>query len=163
MRLVGYDYSQPGSYFVTLCAQGRSCRFGEIIEGSMILNDAGWMVDQAWKALVDIPGVEPDEHIVMPNHVHGILVLADTEGGNQSLQRNIPALIGRFKSVTTVRYTEGVRIKGWPGFDGRLWQRGYHDRIIRTDIHMARVREYIRNNPMQWELDSENPNRPHRE
>ena len=74
MRLLGYDYSQPGAYFVTVCTQGRACLFGEIAEGEMRLNEAGKIVERWWKELaIKVPSVEVDDFVVMPNHFHGIV------------------------------------------------------------------------------------------
>ena len=81
IRLEGYDYAQPGAYFVTICTQGRTCMFGDVAEGEMVLNDAGCMVQRWWSELPQkFPLVKTDEHVVMPNHFHGIIVIvgADT-------------------------------------------------------------------------------------
>ncbi|MFN4294850.1 MAG: transposase, partial [Thermoflexales bacterium] len=76
IRLKGYDYSQAGAYFITIVAQDRACLFGEVVDGEMRLNDAGRMVWDEWNALPDrFPGLELDAFVVMPNHVHGIIVL----------------------------------------------------------------------------------------
>jgi hypothetical protein len=76
IRLKGYDYSQPGAYFVTICIQDRAYLFGEIVDGEMRLNDAGRMVHGVWH---DMPhhyrGVDIDAFVVMPNHIHGIIIL----------------------------------------------------------------------------------------
>ncbi|WP_298482655.1 transposase [uncultured Chloroflexus sp.] len=76
IRLKGYDYSQAGAYFITIVTQDRACLFGEVVDGEMRLNDAGRMVWDEWDALPDrFPGLELDAFVVMPNHVHGIIVL----------------------------------------------------------------------------------------
>ena len=81
IRLREYDYSATGAYFITICTQDRTCRFGEICEGAIVLNDAGLMVESAWNALPErYPGVELDAFVVMPNHFHGIIVLPDRRG-----------------------------------------------------------------------------------
>ena len=82
IRLCGYDYAQEGLYFVTVCCQGRVCLFGEIVDGEMILNPAGRMVEKCW---LDIPKHFPHavlhDYIIMPNHVHGIIELTDVVAG----------------------------------------------------------------------------------
>jgi REP element-mobilizing transposase RayT len=76
MRLKGYDYSEAGAYFVTVCAQNRECLFGDVVDGEMRLNDAGQMVQNIWNDLpARYPDVETDEFVVMPNHLHGIIVI----------------------------------------------------------------------------------------
>jgi len=78
MRLKGYDYSQAGAYFVTICTQGRACLFGEVVDGEMRLNDAGRMVVAEWERLPALfPNVVLDAFVVMPNHIHGIVILTD--------------------------------------------------------------------------------------
>ncbi len=78
LRLKGYDYAQPGGYFVTICTQGGKCLFGKVVEEEMRLNPAGVMIEQAWHALSDcFPIVELDAFVVMPNHIHGIIILLD--------------------------------------------------------------------------------------
>ena len=80
MRLLGYDYSLPGDYFVTIVTQGRTCRFGEVVDGHMRLNDAGRMVEACYKELADgRDGIECLDYVVMPNHLHCIIRLLPTE------------------------------------------------------------------------------------
>lgn len=173
IRLKGYDYSQAGAYFVTICAQDRACLFGDVVDGEMRVNGAGWMVESIWNEMpVFYTGVETDEFVVMPNHVHGIVVLVGAaprgrpvSGQAQVGQAQGPAptmsladVIHRFKTMTTKRYADGVKTDGWPAFRGRLWQRNYYEHIIRSDVELSRIREYIVNNPLQWALDRENPN-----
>jgi hypothetical protein len=81
IRLQGYDYSQAGVYFVTICAQNRECLFGEIVNGGMRLNEAGRMVTDEWIKTAEIRDeIELDEWVVMPNHFHGVLVIGDGRG-----------------------------------------------------------------------------------
>jgi putative transposase len=82
IRLKGYDYTQPGAYFITICTRGRECLFGEIIDGEMHLNEAGQIVVQTWQDLPNhISNVQLDAFVVMPNHVHGIIIITDHAGG----------------------------------------------------------------------------------
>jgi len=290
MRLKGYDYSQAGAYFVTICTQGRACLFGEVVDGEMRLNDAGRMVVAEWERLPALfPNVVLDAFVVMPNHIHGIVILTDpaddatdgataigatisgaTTGGAatggattrvapttagddatpvgaglvpalstmarddadpvgadlvpapsvpvpstpaqsvpapsvpapstpaQSVPapsvpapsmpapstpaQSVPApsvpapsmpapstpalstpaptlgdVIGAFKSRVTVEYIRGVKTFGWTPFDRRLWQRNYHEHIIRNEEALNRIRRYIVENPIRWAFDRENP------
>ena len=167
-RLKGYDYSQAGAYFITIVTQGRVCLFGDVIDGEMLLNDAGEMAREVWDGMPDrFPSVEMDEFVVMPNHVHGVIFIhqphTPTVGASLVGAQNVgPALgdmVGAYKSLTTVAYGKGVREMDWPPFHKRLWQRDYYERIIRNESEIALAREYIANNPMKWELDRENPAR----
>ncbi len=95
-----------------------------------------------------------DEFQTMPNHFHGILNILESP---ESPPLNLSAIIGAFKSEVTSQYCKGVRTLGWRRYEGRFWQRGFWDRVIRNDIEYERIREYIRSNPIRWELDRLNP------
>jgi putative transposase len=80
VRLQGYDYAQAGAYFVTICTQDRECSLGKVVDGEMALSDAGRMVQSVWEGLPGrFPTVELDQFVVMPNHIHGILVLVGAQ------------------------------------------------------------------------------------
>ncbi len=82
LRLPEYDYAQEGVYFVTVCTKGKVCLFGNVVDGKMVLNDAGEMIKSVWDAIPEhYPGIETDEFVVMPNHFHGIIVIADSSVG----------------------------------------------------------------------------------
>ncbi|MBI3611356.1 MAG: transposase [Nitrospirae bacterium] len=172
VRLKAHDYSQPGAYFVTVCAQNRECVFGEITDGKMEPNDAGRMVARWWAELnYKFPTVQTDESIVMPNHFHGIVVIIgypDTVGAalrgrppkTGHPHRGAPTLgdiVDWFKTMTTNDYIRGIKQDRWPPFEKRLWQRNYYERVVRDDSEMHRVREYITGNPAGWLEDEENP------
>ncbi|MCS7352380.1 transposase [Thermoflexus sp.] len=169
IRLKGYDYTRPGAYFVTIVTQGRLCLFGDIWNGEVLLNEAGKMVEKAWSELpTHYPGVCVDAFVVMPNHVHGIIILTRVSPYSCSQNRldsshkerptlSLSDVVHRFKTITTRQYVEGVRTRGWTPFHRRLWQRNYWERIIRDEFELQRIREYIVNNPSRWHLDRENP------
>ena len=165
-RLQGYDYSQAGAYFVTICTRDRECLLGEITVGAdsrvfpeMRLNDAGRAVQQCWIAIPDhFPHVELDVFVVMPNHVHGIVVIVDGRGTacraptaeqfGCPVSGSIPTIFRSFKSAVTKCINE---MRGTRG--EKLWQRNYWEHIVRNESELNRIREYIQNNPAQWELD----------
>lgn len=168
LRLKGYDYSQPGAYFVTIVTQGRVALFGAVADEAMHLNPAGEMVHAAWARLpARFPSIALDEFIVMPNHVHGIVWFQDDVGDGlarpetpdgQNPGRDkpgpynrgaLPDVVRVFKSLTTREYKQ--RFGG-----GKLWQRGYHDRVIRTEKELDETRIYIRFNARKWAQDPEN-------
>jgi REP-associated tyrosine transposase len=169
IRLKGYDYTQPGAYFVTICAQERVCLFGDIVDGKMLLNDAGRMVQTVWEAMpVHYMGVAIDAFVVIPNHIHGIVVLVgaapcgrplmgQAQGPAPTIAISLPDVMQRFKTMTTKRYADGVQQRRWSSFPGRLWQRNYYEHIIRDAECLNSIRQYIADNPAQWELDRENP------
>jgi len=156
IRLKGYDYSRAGAYFVTICIQERECLFGEVIDGEMHLNDAGRMIE-CWlgELTKKFPSVVLDDSIVMPNHLHGIIFLKSI---TQTPDRpTLGDTMDWFKTMTTNEYIRKVRHSGWRGFPGRLWQRDFHDHIIRDEEELKSIREYIRQNPVRWAWDRENP------
>jgi REP element-mobilizing transposase RayT len=158
MRLRGYDYSVPGAYFVTVCAQDRRCLFGEVVDGVMVLSLAGLVVDSWWGTVPRrFPGVGLDAYVVMPNHFHGIVVLQTTADGMERAAGDVSLayVMQWFKSATTKDYRRGVTTDGWQPFRGRLWQRGYHDHIVRDERDLERVRGYIEANPGRWAEDEE--------
>ena len=176
IRLKGYDYTRAGAYFVTICTKDRTCLFGDVADGVMRLNQMGHIVRQCWLAIPDhVPPVLLDEFVVMPNHVHGIIVLVstDTVGATHASppqhasplqnddtptrprgpqRQSVGSIVVSFKSAATKRINEH---RGTPG--APVWQRDYFEHIIRNDESLNRICEYILNNPLQWDLDRENP------
>ena len=129
IRLRGYDYAQVGWYFVTVCTQDHLCLFGHVVDGQMQLTTAGRMVRTAWDHVPDhCPCVQTDAFVVMPNHIHAVIVLSPAGS-----VLPLPDVVRRFKTFTTRQYIVGVRRYGWPAFAGRLWQRNYYEHIIRSE------------------------------
>jgi REP element-mobilizing transposase RayT len=120
-RLRGYDYSQAGAYFVTICTQQRLSCLVQLVEGVTRLSPAGQMVQATWDAMPQhYSGLDLDAFVIMPDHVHGIVVVRGEQSGLA-----LPDVVQRFKSLTTARYRHHVTISGWIPFPGRLWQRSY--------------------------------------
>ena len=172
IRLKGYEYSRKGAYFVTICTWNRECLFGNISDGQMVLNGAGKIVGRVWEDLpARFPSVELDVFGVMPNHVHGIIAIvgAGLAPPNTRVQQAAPLqalpqkgaagsaptlgdVVRAFKSISAIRVNGHLSRSGQP-----LWQRNYYEHIIRTDDELNRIRQYIRDNPMSWLEDRENP------
>ncbi len=187
IRLRGFDYARSGWYFITVVVHHGFCLFGDIENGAMVTNDAGRMIESVWKEIpIHYSGIGIDAFQIMPNHFHGIITIGMSVGADLRVCPNeihefpshvsgrpqgadnghpqggaptlsLPNVVQRFKSMTTRRYIEGVRIYGWPSFHNRLWQRNYFEHIIRNDIDLSRVCQYIRSNPEQWADDTDNP------
>lgn len=164
IRLWGYDYSQAGAYFITICTRNRQCLFGVIVDGAMQLNNTGRIVAREWVRTAEIrQGIESDGWVVMPNHFHGILVVHERRGTarraptverfGRPVSGSVPTIVRSFKSAVTKRVNELYRTSGAP-----LWQRNYCEHIIRNDDEMNRIRQYILDNPEQWDMDRNNPN-----
>ncbi len=166
IRLKGFDYTQVGAYFVTICTQHRECPFGEVVDGEMQVNVYGRIVQACWDAItMHFPFVAMDAFMVMPNHIHGIIVLNDRPVGARhavplrNIERygnpipgSIPTIIRSFKSVTTKRINEMRSTPGAP-----VWQRNYYEHIVRDEETFNLIRQYVADNPLNWTLDRENP------
>jgi putative transposase len=174
IRLREYDYSQPGGYFVTICTKNREMIFGDVVDGEMRLSAIGAIASQCWQDMpIHFTAVELDEFVLMPNHVHGIIIILDNLKSQSSdpgrgVQLNTPT-VDRFSRISPRRNSLGVVVRtykaavttlcrnnGYPDFG---WQRSYFEHIIRDDRSLSRIREYIASNPQRWMLDKENPNR----
>ena len=167
IRLRGYDYAQVGAYFVTVCTQNMEYLFGDVLRGAAALSEAGEMVRTVWEELsLHYSGIGTDAFVVMPNHIHGVVILSappvtgkpsfdlDREAqGIAPMRMGLPDVVHRFKTLTTKRYTDGVKDRGWQRFSGRLWQRNYWEHVIRDEDELGRIREYIVENPAKWECD----------
>ncbi|MEK7866496.1 MAG: transposase [Planctomycetota bacterium] len=159
----GRDYTAPGQYFVTMCAAKGACLFGEVRAGVMRLNEAGHIVREEWARTRHVrPGVDIDVFVVMPNHVHAIVIIEEQRGAAQRAAptlvqggglkgRSLGAIVGQVKSITTKRIR---REMGRPNLD--VWQRGYHDRVIRGKEEWLHLREYVLRNPANWDADPDN-------
>ena len=157
IRLKGYDYSQAGAYFVTMCTHNRDMLFGEIAEDTMVLNNTGHIVADEWLKSAQIRAeIELDAWVVMPNHIHGIVVIIDLERGWPSASsgpspRSLGALVAGFKSAVTKRINADRNTSGKP-----VWQRNYYEHIIRNETSLNQIRQYIADNPSRWSDDREN-------
>jgi REP element-mobilizing transposase RayT len=166
IRLRGYDYTHRGAYAVTLCIYQRECILGVVASGKAISNELGRLVKACWEEIpVHFPNTDLDMFVVMPNHVHGIIVLRDSlntgmkqgttphaESFGRPVSGSLPTIIRSFKSATTRRVNETRNIPNMP-----VWQRNYYEHIIRNEDALHRMREYIALNPLRWHEDAENP------
>ena len=153
-RLRDWNYANTAAYFVTLVVRERACLFGEIVDGEMLPNAYGLAVHESWRWLREqYEHVELDAYVIMPNHLHGIIVINDDQFGRPASQRKpLGRLIGAFKTVSTKSINE---LRSTPGES--MWQRGFYDRVIRNEAELEAVREYIVGNPAKWDEDNENP------
>jgi REP element-mobilizing transposase RayT len=161
IRLKGYDYSQPGAYFVTIVTHLRQCLFGEIANNEMILNDYGKISEQCWN---DIPKHYPnaitDEFVIMPNHIHGIIILNDN--GSIVGAKNFSPLLqnerprGTTQTIGSIVRGFKIGVTKWFRQNSNIysvWQRNYYEHIIRNEIELNNIRKYILNNPLNWKTD----------
>ncbi|MCK4745353.1 transposase [Candidatus Parcubacteria bacterium] len=164
MRLKNYDYSSNGYYFATICVKNKIEYFGEIINGKMVLNEIGKIAKKQLLWLAEqYDYLKLEEWIIMPNHLHGILIIENDiniVGAGRDLPLRQPRcerkikplseLIGAFKTTSS-------KLIHRHGLSEFQWQRNYYDHIIRDKKSLGKIREYIRNNPLKWELDRNNP------
>jgi REP element-mobilizing transposase RayT len=152
LRLPDYDYASAGAYFVTICTLNRICLFGDVNDGAMRMNRFGEIVETCWRDLPNhYPHAKLDSFIIMPNHVHGIIVLKPS--ADLSKKRNaLSEIVRAFKGFSTRRINTLRN-----GSDRPLWQRGYYEHVVRNEISLAKIREYIVGNPAQWLTDDNHP------
>lgn len=172
IRLPGYDYSQPGAYFVTIVTHDRRCLFGRVEDGEMVLNAAGRVALAQWLLLANrFTNLELGEWVIIPNHVHGILVITRGEASldklsspfnklikdasplrpNGTTPGSVGAIIQNFKSLTSRKINTQL------GKSTELiWQRNYYEHVIRDEKDYQAIYDYILTNPQNWEKDEEN-------
>ncbi len=153
IRLKNYDYTEAGAYFITICAHNQKCTFGtgESSEPThtsnpISINKSGEIVRDTWEDLVNHnTGIELDAFVVMPNHVHGIIVI------DGMIQCPLPEIVRQLKTFSARRIN---KMRGTPGI--QVWQRNYYEHVIRGEEDLKILREYIDNNPAKWQLDENN-------
>ena len=165
LRLSGYDYRQNGLYFVTICAFRRENLFGSIVGAAFVPNAIGKIIAEEWLRTAELRDyVGLDAFVVMPNHLHGIITILDEENMQNDRQEpagtvkrergklaagSLGAIVGRVKGSVTRRVHESSTYR-----DQIVWQRNYHDHIIRNEKSLQAIREYIVMNPSRWADDS---------
>ena len=169
IRLKGYDYSQSGAYYVTIVTHHRDCLFGEIVNKEMILNEFGKIAAECWRAIPDhFPFVELGAYVIMPNHVHGIIMIRNVDapsnvGATQWVAPITPgkrpkgpkrgslgAILGAYKMAVTRRIGRELNATG-------IWQRNYYEHIVRGEQDLQNKTDYIHANPSLWDEDDNNP------
>jgi REP element-mobilizing transposase RayT len=178
IRLKEYDYSKSGLYFVTICCENRKCLFGKIDDSQMVLNDAGVMANECW---MDIPKHFPNtvlhEYAIMPNHVHGIIEITNTENSSipdishkkrakdvsplrgDSLasqmfcgtSKTIGSIVRGFK-IGVTKWLRNNLSSQYPQ-NQSVWQRNYYEHIINNEQSYQNITNYIINNPSTWKQD----------
>lgn len=164
IRLKDYDYTQNGAYFVTICTHERLYLFGDVVDGAMVANAWGEIVTEEWEqTAITRPNVESDAFVVMPNHVHGVIVITESVGAQciaplppkrGATPNNVPAnslgaIVRAFKSAVTRRIN---RLPDAPGHP--IWQRNYYEHILRSEESLNQIRAYVASNPVKWAEDS---------
>jgi len=171
IRLKGYDYSSTGGYFVTLVAFQREFLFGDIVDGEMRLNSLGRIVKECWDEIPShFPNAGTDAFVVMPNHLHGIIMLYEYIRSDASARRgtiyraptptieqfgkptvgSLPTILRTFKAAVTRRASRELD-------SANIWQRNYYEHIIRNQTDFERIAGYTLANPANWDTDEENP------
>jgi len=180
IRLPEYDYSQEGAYYITICTQDRECIFGKITAGRTELTKYGKIAERFWHDLAKYyDGILLDTFVVMPNHMHAIIVIIDDVirrgevtsplGGSVDIlgkpgevtsplrgtpKRTLGQILAFYKYQTTKSINA---IHNTPG--NKIWQRNYYEHVIRNEKTLNKIRGYICNNPLYWAADDENPDR----
>ncbi len=167
IRLQGVDYSEPGAYFITICAAQRRSIFSKIDDGRVVLSPLGEIVRACWLEIPEhFPSASLQEFVVMPNHLHGIIGLTvgaryivsldQRERAPEKFQKpvkgSIPTVVRTFKAAVVRRARSQLGISS-----NEIWQRNYFERVLRDGKEYADASRYILENPQRWEWDKENP------
>lgn len=166
VRLKDWDYSKPWYYYVTINTKDHVECYGKVENDEMILNELGKIAEDEWlKTKVIRKNVDLDYYVIMPNHVHGIVIINDacktvarngfTENENKYSQispkaNSLSAIIRSFKSAVTKRAREN-------GYNNFSWQPRFYDRIIRNEKELYQIRKYIQQNPLKWDFEKSKP------
>ena len=156
-RLIVYDYSLPGYYFVTICANNMQELFGSVRDGKMIMNNNGILVYQNLIKIAEFnKEIELDEFFVMPNHIDMVIIInvgdakfasPTTSGYNDRTKMTLSKIIQQFKRGCS------LSLRNIDSSIQKLWQRSFYDRIIRNEKELHNIRKYIRENPLRWDLE----------
>ena len=160
-RLPEYDYSQEGCYFITICTRNQECYFGKIIKEKMKLSTIGKVAKRYWLRIPEnYMNVELDEYTIMPNHIHGILIIKNkcrntpwhvpTKNLHPLVKNSISSIINHYKG-NIKRYCNKNKMEYFE------WQSRFFDHIIRNEKSLNKIRQYIIYNPSKWEIDKNNP------
>jgi putative transposase len=171
IRLKGYDYAQPGAYFVTIVAWQRESMFGEILNGEMMLSHYGKIVQKCWREITaHFINVETGAFTIMPNHVHGIILIHERRGtvsvpndnnalpimGGETPPLRTPTL-GQIVAYFKYQSTKEMNLLANTGTVTKFWQRNYYEHIIRDENDLQNKAHYIEANPLLWAEDKESP------
>lgn len=172
IRLRGYDYAQAGAYFVTICSDERRCLFGRVADEEMRLSAVGRIVEEEWLRTGALrTNVDLDAYVVMPNHMHGIVLIVDDAADDAGTARRAPTserfgqpvagslgtIVRAFKSAVTRRANQ---VRGTPG--ATVWQSSFYEHVVRNDRQLDHFRRYVAANPSRWSTDALHPDNPSR-
>ena len=158
-RLSAYDYSQEGGYFVTICTKDKQIYFGDVVDGCMKLSRIGEIAKQFWLQIpIHFKSVVLDEFVIMPNHIHGIILITD----RRNVPRHVPTTgirpLAKDSLSSIINHYKG-NVRRWcnkNGFEPFSWQPRFYDHVIRDEKSLSKIRQYITNNPPKWEIDKNN-------
>lgn len=169
VRLKAWDYSTQAYYFATICSHEKRCIFGKIKNGRSLLSEVGRIVEEEWLKSANMrPHIALEEFVVMPNHLHGIVVLTKSGPGLPAAEsaseigylrrkgkvrrepQSLSSFIAGFKAAVTKRINELN-----PQVKHAVWQRGFYEHVIRSEKDLYLIKQYILDNPANWESDEE--------
>ncbi|MEW6567586.1 MAG: transposase [Chloroflexota bacterium] len=164
VRLQEFDYGAQGAYLIAISTHQRGCLFGEVVGDAIALSPLGEIAAACWEQIPNhFPHADLDAWVVMPNHIHGILILEDRRGTpwraptrferfGRPVAGSVPTIVRSYKAAVTARARR-------EGLAREVWQRNYYEHVLRSDEDVQRARGYITNNPARWAMDRENPAR----
>jgi REP element-mobilizing transposase RayT len=165
VRLKDWDYSMPWWYYITINTKNHICWFGDIINNKIILNQLGKIVEQCWVEIPNhYPSVELDEYVIMPNHIHGIVIISKS-GKRRDVACNVST--NKFSKISPKPGSLSVIIRSFKSAIAKqiheisygkfAWQPRFYDRIIRNEKELYNIKKYIEQNPLKWEIEKHIP------
>ena len=158
IRLKDFDYASEGAYFITICIRNHVDLLGNFVGTGpracpeLVLSDAGKVITETWEQIPKYyHSIETDEFVVMPNHIHEIVFISHPNGQPQGVaptKLSLSDVVHRFKTMTTKRYSDGVKQLDWKPYYNTFWQRNYYEHVIRDVDESNLIREYIIYNPL---------------
>lgn len=143
LRLKGYDYSSNGTYFITLCTKNRQYYFEEFEPLKNI-------IQKEWKNLEErFSNIILDEFVIMPNHIHGIIFIQNQNDNSKKV--SLGDIVGSFKSKCITEWLKYIKENNVNTL-GKFWQENYYEKIIRNETSLLNIRNYIKDNPVKWEM-----------
>jgi len=164
-RLKNWDYSSPGYYFVTICTKNKEKCFGDVVNGELNLSRLGKVASKYWQEIPHhFPQVKLDAFVVMPNHIHGVIIIenddriVETQNFASLQEFQLNKFGPQFKNLASIIRGYKIGVKKWSTINNIpfAWQERFYDHIIRSEDDLSDIREYIVDNPLNWEKDEEN-------
>ncbi len=170
IRMKGFDYATPWWYYVTICVHQHFPFLGKVEDGKVALSIAGRIAQECWEQIPEhFPNVELDYFVIMPNHIHGVIIINEKKEiqDSRDVKFNVPTKKEYFSQISPKKNSLSTIVRTFKaavtreckrkGYNRFCWQSSFYDRIIRNEKELFEIRKYIEYNPLKWEFEKEIP------